>query len=566
MNTVKGIKETDYEMSFSVFDELIKYSRLLNIRDVTDGKAAIEVSITSEEEEERKLAARAAELLGDLDKQFSHADNLIDNLDNEELDLGQKPAIKPSIQPAKMQVLTDDAVDFPESFPLTTGITGVIEKDFNVAYLKDLGRALGAELLQAGKTKIVVGADNAKPSKRAMQGIIPGLLTSGCKLLNLRSNAGPVVAFSTQFPTESLGILASNSYLPASACKFKLLYNGGFVSAELLERILSRIKSGDYIKGLGVSSPSGTNLETDYISAVVEDIHIHCSMKVAIVSASNTVSELAGNLFKSLGCDVINIAEQSLDSENLFDPHIPSHLQALATTVQSERADLGIAYDTEGTGFSVVDSSGQIIWPDRVMMILAADLLQTFPGADILFDNNGLSALAKTVTQNSGKLLTHSSGENVFSKLTKKNMPLAGNMNGQFVFADRWLLYPDGLYASARLLEILSADDQSSQEVFSMLPDYVGTQPFLSTIAKKDARVLLKNWEGELEKTQNTVVSMHNGLRIDSADLGWISVRYDNNQGGMVIRFQAKSNEALEALKKLINKLAANDPTFKLPF
>ena len=568
-NTVKGINETNYELNFSVFDELIKYSRLLNIRDVYEGKstkASIEVTITSEEEEERKLAERSAALLGDLSKQSSQADNLIDNLENEELDLGQKPATKSSIQPAEKQVLTDDAVDFSKSLPLTTGITGFIEKEFNADYLNNLGRAFGTELLLAGITKIVVGADSATSSKQAMQGIIPGLLTTGCKLLSLKNNAGPVIAFSTRFSTESLGVIASNSYLPANACKLKFLYRGGFISAELLERIKHRIKSADYNKGRGVSSVSDTTPETEYISAVVEDIHIHCAMKVAILSASNTISQLAGSLFKALGCDVINIAEQSLGSENLFDPRIPSHLQALSATVQSEQADLGIAYDTEGTGFSIVDSSGHIIWPDRVMMILAADLLQTFPGADILFDHNCLSALAKTVNQNSGKLLPYSNGEDTFSKLSKKNMPLAGNMNGQFVFTDRWLQYPDGLYASARLLEILSADDQSSQEVFSTLPDYVGTQPFVSGVAEKDALVLLDSWEKEFQQTKNTVVSTQHGLRIDLTDLGWVAVRYDKYQGGLVFRFQAKSDEALETLMNLINNLVTKDSALKLPF
>jgi phosphomannomutase/phosphoglucomutase len=562
-NTVKGIKETNYEMNFSMFADLIKHARMLNIRDVTDGKTSIEVSITSEEEEERNLVERSAELLDDLDKQFTQADNLIDNLDNEELDLGVKPAKKSSIQTAEMQVLPDSVVDFPDTLPLTTGL---IEKDFNADYLRDLGRALGTELLQAEMTEIVVGVDNSKASNKAIQEITPGLLSTGCKLLKLRSNAGPVVAFSTQLSKDSLGIIVSNSFLPVTTCKLKFLYSGGYSSEELLKRVNSRLKSGDYTEGLGVSSASDATPETEYIGAVVEDIHIHCAMKVAIVSASNTISELAGTLLKALGCDVINIAEPSVASQDLFDPRNPSHLQQLSATVQSEQADLGLAYDTEGAGLSIVDSSGHVIWPDRVMMILAADLLQTFPGADILFDNDCLSALAKTVTQNSGKLLTHSSGENVFSKLTRKNMPLAGNMNGQFVFADRWLHYPDALYASARLLEILSTDDLSSQEVFSALPDYIGTQPFFSAIAQDDARVLLKKWENKLLKTQNTVVSNENGLRIESANIGWVVMRYDKNQGGLVFRFQAKSDEALEMLKKSLNKLVAKDSVFKLPF
>ena len=569
-NTIKGVKENIYEFNFPIFSDLIQHCRLLNIRDVTGGKQSLEVAMTTEEEEEKKLAERSEELLRDLDKQFTQADNLIGNLDNENLDIGQKSVTKSdSYQSGEMKGLPD-VVEFPKTLPLNSGITGIIDKDFNADYLRNFGRALGSEVLQAGMTKIVVGTDFSKSSQQAMQGMISGLLTTGCKLLDLKDSAGPIVAFSTQFPKESVGVYASNRYLPEQTCKLKILYGGSFISAELLERINSRIKSADYIEGLGVSAASDTNLETEYIGAVVEDIHIHCIMKVVILSASKTISGLAENLLKALGCDVINIGEPNLGddstSDQPFDPRNPSHLQQLSETVVTQQAELGIAFDTEGTGFSVIDSSGHMIWSDRVMMILVADVLQTYPGADILFDSDCLSTLAKTITQYSGKLLTHSSGEDAFSQLATTNMPLAGNMNGQFVFADRWLQYPDALYASARLLEILSSDDHSSQEVFSALPDYIGAQPLIGAIAEKDAHQLLDKWEKKLKRTPDVSVSTDNGLRIDATNIGWVIVRYEKEQGGLAFRFQAKSDQALQKLMKSFNKLAPNNADFKLPF
>jgi phosphomannomutase/phosphoglucomutase len=568
-NTVKGVKENIYEFNFPIFSDLVQHCRLLNIRDVTGGRQSLEVVMTTEEEEEKKLAERSEELLRELDEQFTQADNLIDNLDNENLDIGRKSATKPNSQSGEMKVLPD-VVGFPKTLPLNSGITGIIDKDFNADYLRNCGRAFGSEVLQAGMTKIVVGTDFSKSSQQAMQGMISGLLTTGCKLLDLKDSAGPIVAFSTQFPKESVGVYASNSYLPEQTCKLKILFGGGFISAELLERINSRIKSADYIEGLGVSAASDTNLETEYIGAVVEDIHIHCIMKVVILSASKTISSLVENLLKALGCDVINIGEPNhgddSTSDQPFDPRNPSHLQQLSETVVTQQAELGIAFDTEGTGFSVIDSSGHMIWSDRVMMILVADVLQTYPGADILFDSDCLSALAKTITQYSGKLLTHSSGEDTFSRLATTNMPLAGNMNGQFVFADRWLQYPDALYASARLLEILSSDDQSSQEVFSALPDYIGTQPLIGAIAEKDAHQLLDKWEKKLMRTPDISVSTDNGLRIDATNLGWVVVRYEKEQGGLVFRFQTKSDKALQTLMKSLNKLVSKNADFKLPF
>jgi phosphomannomutase/phosphoglucomutase len=271
-----------------------------------------------------------------------------------------------------------------------------------------------------------------------------------------------------------------------------------------------------------------------------------------------------------LGCDVVSIAEPNVSgvttNTDLFDHRNPVHLQQLCETVKAKQADLGIAYDTEGTGLAIVDSSGHIIWSDRVMMVLAADVLQTFPGADILFDSDGLSALAKTVTQYGGKLQAHSTGEDTFSILAINNMPLAGNMNGQFVFADRWLHYPDALYTSARLLEILSVDDESSEEVFSTLPDYTGAQPFFSAINEINALGLLEKWEQKLMQSQGTSVSTDDGLRIEVANIGWMVVRYEKQQGGLVFRFQSASDEGLQTLMKSFKNLVPKNAGLKLPF
>jgi phosphomannomutase/phosphoglucomutase len=565
-NTTKGqINNDDYNFKFEIFSELVSHSRLLNIRDISGGKPSMQVELTSQEEEDRKLEERSNVLLDDLDKQSARADALIRDLDDD-LDLNVLGG-EDIDQPSEMLVSPTTAVDLPISLPLTTGIAGIIGKDFNSDYLRNLGRAFGTELLQAGMTKIVVGIDGSKASDKAMQRLSSGLLTAGCKLLDLKSAAGPVVAFSTHFPKDSVGVVISNSFLPSNACKLKFLYSGGFISAELLERVNARITAKDFIEGLGVSATPDTKPETDYIGAIVEDIHIHCTMKIVVTSASNIITELAADLFKALGCDVI-IASVSGESASAgsFDPRNPAHLQQLSKTVLSEHADLGVAYDSEGSGFAVVDSSGHIIWADRLMMVLAVDVLQTFPGADILFDTDGLSALAKTVTQHSGKLLTHNCGEQAFNYLASTNMPLAGNMDGQFVFADRWFQYPDALYASARLLEILSADDSSSQEVFSALPDYVASQPLFSAITETNAHDLLTAWEQKLMQIDNTSILTDNGLRINVAKVGWVVARYDKQQGGLVFRFQAKSEEALQTLMRSFKKLIPKDSTLKLPF
>ncbi len=563
-DVAEGVSSNGYELNFSMFSELIKHNRLLNIRDVTNGKNTIEVGLTSEEEEEKKLAERGDALLNDLDQQFEKADAMIGDLENEDFGLGGKPDAGNN---DSFEVTQSTAVNIPVSLPLTTGISGDVGKKFNREYVKSLGCALGTELLEAGMTKIVVGSGHSKSTEKAAQDIFSGLLTAGCKLLDLKQVASPVVAFSTQFPKESVGVIVSNSFLPANVCKLKFIYNGGYVSAEFLKKVLKRQKSGSFIEGLGVSGSSDTNSEAEYIGAIVEDIHIHCNMKVAVVSESKSILDLAGNLFKALGCDVVSLAEPGLTNTNeSFDLRNPSHLSQLCSSVKSEQADLGIAYDTEGTNLAIVDSSGHIIWADRVMMVLTADVLQTFPGADVLFDNDCISELAKTVTKYSGKLLCHGVDEGVFSHLTTSNMPLAGNINGQFVFSDRWLQFPDALYATARLLEILSAEDETSHEIFSGLPDYLASQPFYSEIGEQVANSLLDKWSRKFTDSGSAVTASVDGFRVDAANIGWVIVRYEKRLSRLVFRFQATTQDGLQKLMKSFKKLVPKDSSLTLPF
>ena len=462
-----------------------------------------------------------------------------------------------------MEVTQSSADDIPTSLPLDTGHTGFLDQQFTEQYLNQFGAALGSTLLESGMSRIVTGSGDTAVSSKAMKRMSSGLLSAGCKLLDLTQLISPVVAFSTRFPKAGIGVVFSNSFLADGACKAKLLYDGSFVSAEFVDKIKQRCESGQMIDGLGVSGAPDTHPEADYIGAIVEDIHIHCQMKVAIQAGSSAGMDTAGNLFKALGCEVVNVP---LDTGDQFDPRDPKHLEQLASRVKAEQADVGLAFDAEATSLAVVDSTGNFIWQDRIMMMFVAEVLQRFPGADILFDKDCFSELSKTVSKYSGKLIASETGDSVFRQLSSNNMPLAGNMNGQYVFADRWLHFPDALYAGARLLEILSSEDSSSHELFSDLPDYVGTPPLLGKVDEQSAVALLNEWSDKIKLSNATVIDSDKAMRVEVKKVGWATVYYDQFQSGLVFRFQSENDNGMQKLKKSFKKLVPDNSTFKLPF
>jgi phosphomannomutase/phosphoglucomutase len=279
---------------------------------------------------------------------------------------------------------------------------------------------------------------------------------------------------------------------------------------------------------------------------------------------------VAPQVFRAMGCEV---EELFCEVDGYFpnhhpDPTVPANLDALISLVRLQGADLGLAFDGDGDRLGVVDGRGNIIWPDRQMMLLAREVLMRSPGSHVVFDVKCSAQLAQFVTEHAGVPLMWKSGHSMIrSKMQEVGALLAGDMSGHIFLADRWYGFDDAIYAGARVLEILSADGRSSADLFAELPDMLTTPEIRVHLNDGEAeRIMDSLGEGFANSFSGARVTTVDGVRVDLAD-SWALVRASNTEPCLVLRFEGSDQEAMERIQEAFrSRLLAIKPDLQLPF
>jgi phosphomannomutase/phosphoglucomutase len=304
------------------------------------------------------------------------------------------------------------------------------------------------------------------------------------------------------------------------------------------------------------------------VDRVVSDVRIARPLKVAIDCGNGAAAIAAPTLLQTLGCEVVKLyCEPDGSFPNHHpDPGRPENLEALRQTVQREGADLGIAYDGDGDRLGVVDNQGKIIWPDRLLMLFAQDVLSRQPGADIIYDVKSSRHLASHILLHGGRPLMWKSGHSLMrAKLRETGALLAGELSGHMFFDERWYGFDDGLYASARLLEILAEDSRAPSDVFAELPESLCTPELQVPIEDGTGADLVKRMIEQADFEGATLTTI-DGLRAEFGN-GWGLARASNTTPSLVFRFEADDERSLaeiqERFRTLVRGLA---PHLELPF
>jgi phosphomannomutase/phosphoglucomutase len=291
-------------------------------------------------------------------------------------------------------------------------------------------------------------------------------------------------------------------------------------------------------------------------------------LKLVVDCGNGAASVVAPSLFRALGCDVTNLyCEVDGNFPNHHpNPGDPHNMQALIKQVKEKGADLGVAFDGDGDRLGVVDSEGRIIWPDRLLMLLARDVLLRHPGADIIYDVKSSRNLASEILTYGGRPIMWKSGHSmVKAKMRETGALLAAEMSGHIYFKDRWYGFDDGLYSCARLLEVLSAEGLASAEVFSQFPDNAATPEFYAR-TKEGESVELMQALSERGQFQGAKLVTIDGIRAEYED-GWGLVRSSNTSPALVFRFEADEEAALASIQgQFREQLALIAPDLKMPF
>lgn len=447
-------------------------------------------------------------------------------------------------------------------------IRGVVGKTLTEEVVYEIGLALGSEALSRQQSIMVVGRDgrNSGPSLKAK--LITGLRSSGIDVIDIGLVPTPLLYFAAQTLGTGSGVMLTGSHNPPDYNGLKMVIDGVTLARDDIQTIRQRVEQKDFASGKGKLKE--TSVIDAYMKRVTADVMLMKKFKVVVDCGNGAAGIIAPNLLKALGCDVV---ELFCDVDGNFpnhhpDPSRPENLKDLIAAVKEHQADLGLAFDGDGDRLGVITSEGKIIWPDRVMMLYAIDILSRNPGAEIIFDVKCSTKLKQVIEQHGGKATMWNTGHSLIkAKMKETGALLAGEMSGHIFFKERWYGFDDGVYSAARLIEILCSmtADKTVADVFNELPDSVNTPELNVAMAEGTHHQYMKRL---LEKASfdDAQVTTIDGLRVDFPD-GWGLVRASNTTPVLVLRFEADNDQALQRIMMRFRELMlATDPDLKLSF
>lgn len=446
-------------------------------------------------------------------------------------------------------------------------IRGIVGETFTPDNIYTIGIAIGSEALERGEHTIIIGRDGRLSGPELSKALKAGIATTGCNVIDIGPVTTPVLYFATNILSSKSGVMLTGSHNPPEYNGLKIVIGGETLFEAAITNLHTRIIKNNFKQGNGVTSEYNSII-ADYTKRVTSDIKLVRPLKIAIDCGNGVGGLVAPDLFRKLGCEVI---ELFCDVDGTFpnhhpDPSIPKNLQALIKAVQTNKADVGLAFDGDADRIGVVTNNGEIITPDRLLMFFAIDILQRNPNAPIPFDVKCTRHLGEQIAKHGGKPLMGQTGHSlVKAKMKEVNAPIAGEFSGHIFFKERWYGFDDGIYSATRLVELLSKNTQSSSEIFAALPDSVNTPELKLPIADNKKFDFMKKLLAKAH-FENAQVTTIDGLRVDFKD-GFGLVRPSNTTPFIIIRFEGDDQETIKRIQNLFRKqLLALDPTLQLPF
>ncbi|OZG74942.1 phosphomannomutase [Hahella sp. CCB-MM4] len=445
-------------------------------------------------------------------------------------------------------------------------IRGVVNQNLTPQVMLEIGRAYGSEAVQRGVDRVCVGYDGRDSSPALSQALIKGIISTGVEVINVGMVPTPVLYFAAHHFNTGSGAMVTGSHNPANYNGIKMMLAGDTLAQDDIQGLMRRIRTQNYAKGQG--GVSEADIKQEYVDAIVGDIAVAAPLKVVVDAGNGVAGDIAPRLVEELGCDVVPLY---CDVDGQFpnhhpDPGKPANLQDLISKVKEVGADIGIAFDGDGDRIGVVTGQGKIIWPDRLLMLFAKDVVSRNPGADVIFDVKCSRRLNGLISSVGGRPVMWKTGHSLIkAKMKETGALLAGEMSGHIFFKERWLGFDDGLYSMARLLEILGIDDRGADEMFEEFPEDIST-PELNVEVGEAAKFRIMEQLIQRANWGDANVSGIDGVRVEYSD-GWGLCRASNTSPVLVLRFEAETEDALERIQETFKRqLLAIDPALNLPF
>lgn len=428
-------------------------------------------------------------------------------------------------------------------------IRGIVGQSLTADTARLIGRALGSEARDLGQQTIAVGRDGRLSGPLLAGALAEGIVASGIDVVDIGCVPTPVTYFAAHHLKIGSCVSVTGSHNPPDYNGFKIVLGGETLHGERIQRLRSRIASADFHTGQGVLCRA--DLRAAYLDRIVADVKLARPMQIAIDCGNGAAGELAPELFRRMGCEVVELfcAIDGNFPNHHPDPSKPENLADLIRTLRETDAELGLAFDGDGDRLGVVTKDGEIIYPDRQLMLFAADVLTRHPGAPIIYDVKCSRLLAESIRHQGGVPLMWNTGHALIkAKLRETGAPLAGEMSGHMFFNERWYGFDDGLYAGARLLEIISRWPDANWPL-KHLPNAISTPELNLKMKEGEPHALIARLkqDGKFPGARGLVTI--DGVRAEYAD-GFGLARASNTTPVIVLRFEADNSTALARIQE----------------
>lgn len=453
-------------------------------------------------------------------------------------------------------------------------IRGVIGKTLDADTARAIGRAFGSEVRAQGGDAVVIARDGRLSGPDLSAALAEGLRAAGVDVVNVGMVPTPVGYFAASVPLKLASgersvdscIVVTGSHNPPDYNGFKMVLRGKAIYGDQIQALYQRIVDNRFESGAGTYADY--DIADEYIARIVSDVKLARPLKIVVDTGNGVAGGLAPRLFKAMGCELV---ELFTEVDGTFpnhhpDPAHPENLQDVIRALKETDAEVGFAFDGDGDRLGVVTKDGEIIYPDRQLMLFAEEVLSRNPGKQIIYDVKCTRNLAKWVKEKGGEPLMWKTGHSlVKAKLRETGAPLAGEMSGHVFFKDRWYGFDDGLYTGARLLEILARVADPSK-LLNGLPNSHATPELQLKLEEGENFALIAKLQKNAKFTGADDVITIDGLRVEYPD-GFGLARSSNTTPVVVMRFEADNDAALARIQADFKRvILAEKPDAKLPF
>ncbi len=425
-------------------------------------------------------------------------------------------------------------------------IRGIAFEDLTEEVIFDLGKALGTESINRKQDDFIIGRDGRVSSPQLFEWLSEGVLSTGCNVTNIGVVPSPVFYHSTFKLNSSSGVVITGSHNPADYNGFKILFNNNSTSSEEIQSIKKRVKEQDFLSGTG--SIESIDVIESYVEEVTKNIKLNRPLNISIDCGNGAAGVVAEKVYKGLDCEVEGLY---CDLDGNFpnhhpDPSRPENVEDLIQSVLKNKSDIGLAFDGDADRLGVISPSGEMIFPDMQMILFSEHVLKKNPNSKIVFDVKCSKLLEEAILKSKGTPIMSKTGHTFIKSMIRDNGAiLGGEMSGHIFFNDRWPGFDDGVYAGARMLEILSHSE--GEDIFKALPKLVSTPEINIKTTDEDKFSIIDDFKKMSNFEDGKIIDI-DGIRVEFNN-GWGLLRASNTSPVLVLRFEADSSKALDDIK-----------------